>query len=107
MDGHEARTVRWLVRFVKTWFTSNRRGRVYEGETVVIAGLLQDRVVREDSRVPVLGDIPGLGRLFHRSKEVTRKTDLVVLLTPTLLTPAEVAGTPVREQGTVFRTARP
>jgi type II secretory pathway component GspD/PulD (secretin) len=62
--------------------------RVRENDTVVIAGMLDERLHREERRVPVLGDIPGLGAVFRSERTSRRKTDLVILLTPTVLAPA-------------------
>jgi MSHA biogenesis protein MshL len=67
--------------------------RVHEGETIVIAGLMQERALTETSKVPVLGDIPVVGGLFQRKGVTKRKTDLVILLTPTVLSPGEIAAT--------------
>jgi type II secretory pathway component GspD/PulD (secretin) len=64
--------------------------RVHENETIVIAGLMNERTSKDRSRVPVLGDLPGIGGLFRRDAHSTRKTDLVILLTPTIMTPARV-----------------
>jgi type II secretory pathway component HofQ len=61
--------------------------RVHEKETVVITGLMEERVRSEERRVPVIGDVPGLGRLFRSEVSNRRKTDLVILLTPTVITP--------------------
>jgi type II secretory pathway component GspD/PulD (secretin) len=60
--------------------------RVAEGETVVIAGLISDRQLEETSKVPLLGDIPVVGPLFRKKRLESRKTDLVILLTPRILT---------------------
>jgi MSHA biogenesis protein MshL len=60
--------------------------RVAEGETVVIAGLISNRELEQTSKVPVLGDIPFLGHLFRKTQVESRKTDLVILLTPRILT---------------------
>ncbi len=65
--------------------------RVREGETVVIAGLMQDRTTNDVGKVPLLGDLPGVGGLFRRSERSRTKTDLVILLTPTILGPGTVA----------------
>ncbi len=55
---------------------------VKDGETIVIAGLIEDSSQDTVSRVPGLGDIPGLGWLFKtRSKAVTKK-NLFIFLTP-------------------------
>jgi MSHA biogenesis protein MshL len=65
--------------------------RVHEGETVVIAGLMQDRALSEKTKVPVLGDLPLVGGLFQRQERSKRKTDLVILLTPMIMSPGEIA----------------
>ncbi len=67
--------------------------RVHQGETVVIAGLMQDRFNVDSTKVPVLGDLPGIGAGFRRKERTTRKTDLVILLTATILSPDQRAVT--------------
>jgi MSHA biogenesis protein MshL len=64
--------------------------RVHENETIVIAGLMAERTSSERLRVPIIGDLPGIGGLFRRDARAKRKTDLVILLTPTIMTPARV-----------------
>jgi MSHA biogenesis protein MshL len=54
------------------------------GQIVVIGGLIQTRVVDENSSVPFFGDIPLIGELFKQKSESTTKTELVILLRPTL-----------------------
>jgi type II secretion system protein D len=58
---------------------------VRDGETVVIGGLIQTREEERRSKVPVLGDIPGVGEIF-KSKEYNRsKTELLVIITPRII----------------------
>jgi pilus assembly protein CpaC len=64
--------------------------RVHENETIVIAGLMDERISKEQSSVPLLRDLPAIGGLFRRDSHNRRKTDLVILLTPTIMTPARV-----------------
>jgi MSHA biogenesis protein MshL len=71
--------------------------RVREGETIVIAGLMQDRTIQDTSKVPVLGDVPVVGNLFKRTEKNRRKTDLVILLTPTVMGPGETTAITARE----------
>ncbi len=52
------------------------------GQTVVIGGLMQDSKTSTDSKIPVLGDIPLLGALFHHKIKADAKTELVIFLTP-------------------------
>jgi len=59
--------------------------RAREGEVVVIGGLMQEKKSTNDSKVPILGDLPGIGRLFSSTTQEARKTELVVLLSPTVM----------------------
>jgi MSHA biogenesis protein MshL len=80
--------------------------RVHEGETIVIAGLMQDRTSVEKSKVPVLGDVPLVGGLFRREDRLKRKTDLVILLTPTILAPGEIAAAAAMDQQRLYEQQR-
>jgi MSHA type pilus biogenesis protein MshL len=71
--------------------------RVRQGETIVIAGLMQDRANIDTSKVPFIGDVPVVGHLFKRTEKTRRKTDLVILLTPTVMGPGETTATTARE----------
>lgn len=59
--------------------------RVRGGETVVIGGLMQTRRDKNTSGVPVLKDIPGVGKVFTSVTDETAKDELVIFLTPTIL----------------------
>jgi MSHA type pilus biogenesis protein MshL len=72
--------------------------RVHENETIVIAGLMQERSSRDRTQVPVLGDLPVIGGLFRRDERATRKTDLVILLTPTIMTPGRASQTSAQDE---------
>ena len=76
--------------------------RVHPGETVVIAGLMQDRVTKETAKVPLIGDVPIIGGLFRRQEITKRKTDLVILLTPKVMTPGGVMETTAREREQLY-----
>lgn len=56
-----------------------------DGQIIVLGGLIQDDVTRTDSKVPVLGDIPLLGRLFKSSRDSRVKRNLMVFLRPTVV----------------------
>lgn len=56
-----------------------------EGQTLAIAGLLNNRVTANKEVVPLLGDIPVLGSLFRSVRYERRETELVVLVTPRLV----------------------
>jgi pilus assembly protein CpaC len=60
-----------------------------EGQSFVIAGLLDDRATETMSKVPGLANIPVLGVLFKSRQENKTKTELVVIVTPVITDPAE------------------
>ena len=59
--------------------------RVRDGQTLVMAGIIQDQDRVDITKVPVLGDIPLLGRLFRRTNNTKQRSELVVLITPQIL----------------------
>ncbi len=64
--------------------SSENRVIARDGQTVVIGGLMEDRVTKTHKKVPLLGDIPLLGMLFKSIDEKTSKTELLIFLTPTV-----------------------
>ena len=59
--------------------------RAADGQLVVIGGLMQDEQARQNARTPFLGAIPLLGNLFRQTRNSGRKTELVILLRPTVV----------------------
>ncbi len=59
--------------------------RVKAGETIVIGGLLEDRTIKQTSKLPLLGDIPFLGRLFSSVRQENKQTELFIFITPYLV----------------------
>jgi MSHA type pilus biogenesis protein MshL len=66
--------------------------RMRAGETTMIGGLVQSRNETTRSGIPVLKDIPLLGRLFTNTKQEVVRSELVVFLTPTIITGQPGAG---------------
>jgi general secretion pathway protein D len=65
---------------------------VRDGQTIVIGGLISDQYELRENKVPILGDIPLLGLLFRSEFEESTKTELLIVLTPHVITsPAEEA----------------
>lgn len=56
--------------------------RASNGQIVVIGGLMQNTTQNQQASVPVMGDIPLFGHLFRSTRQVTRKSELVILLKP-------------------------
>jgi general secretion pathway protein D len=63
--------------------------RLKDGETQVLAGLISDEDRASASRVPGLGDLPLLGRLFSSHRDEGNKTEIVLLITPRILRQVE------------------
>ena len=59
---------------------------VDDGETIVLGGVFREEETATESKTPVLGDIPGLGRLFKRTVTDTRRTELLIFITPGIIT---------------------
>jgi type II secretory pathway component GspD/PulD (secretin) len=59
--------------------------RVRNNQTVLIGGLLQDKVTENTLGLPILKDIPYLGKLFTHINRETTKTELVIMLTPRIV----------------------
>ena len=58
---------------------------VPDQQTVVLGGLVRDNVTFNESKIPLLGDIPGLGWLFKSRSQQVEKVNLLVFLTPTVV----------------------
>jgi type II secretory pathway component GspD/PulD (secretin) len=56
-----------------------------DGDTLVIGGLITKSTVSDKAKIPLLGDIPLLGKLFTRTKDVETKTELTFWITPHIL----------------------
>jgi len=59
--------------------------RLQDGEMVIIGGLIQEETSHTERKVPLLGDIPWLGRLFKGTYDVKTKSELVIFLSPRLV----------------------
>jgi general secretion pathway protein D len=59
--------------------------RLHDGETQVLAGLISDDERRSADRVPGLGELPVVGRLFSHTNDSNTRTEIVLLITPRLL----------------------
>jgi general secretion pathway protein D len=59
--------------------------RLKDGETQVLAGLINDEDRRNADKVPGLSSIPGLGRLFTSNSDTVNKTEIVLLITPRIV----------------------
>jgi pilus assembly protein CpaC len=58
-----------------------------DGQSFVLAGLIDNKVSKEVSKIPLLGDIPILGTLFSSTRYKNEETELMVMVTPKLVRP--------------------
>ena len=65
---------------------------VDDGQIIVLGGLIQDSFTDGSNRVPVIGDIPGVGALFRYDNRQRIKTNLMVFLKPTVIRTAGGSG---------------
>ena len=76
---------------------------VEDNEVIILGGLIRDKETQGESRVPVLGSIPGLGMLFRNRTTSTEKQNLMVFLHPTVLkNQADIAEATERKFNRVF-----
>jgi general secretion pathway protein D len=59
--------------------------RLKDGETQILAGLISDEERSSASRLPGLGDLPIIGKLFSSERNSTNKTEIVLLITPRIV----------------------
>lgn len=64
---------------------------VGHGQTIALGGLMKENEGEAISRVPIIGDIPILGNLFKYTSKTKEKTELLVLVTPTIITSTDDA----------------
>jgi type II secretory pathway component GspD/PulD (secretin) len=66
--------------------------RMRNGTTVVLGGLIQTEEAKNLRKVPLLGDIPGLGKwLFTGTYKADKKRELVIFVTPRIIAPGETS----------------
>src|SRR5262249_12761323 len=68
---------------------------VYDGQTVVLGGLMREDVQKTEDKTPIIGDIPLIGRAFRTNVDQHVKKNLVIFVTARIVTPA---GIPLNEE---------
>ncbi|MCP4496015.1 MAG: hypothetical protein GY825_04450 [Phycisphaeraceae bacterium] len=77
--------------------TADTTVTVKDGETVVIGGLIEENSERRDMKIPLLGDIPLIGGLFRSESEVRRRTELLIVLTPRVVSNTDMGEGSLRD----------
>ena len=63
--------------------------KMQDGQLVIIGGLISRKSTTDDEKIPFIGDIPGLGKLFTRTKNSESRSELVLLLRPHIVSGEE------------------
>ncbi len=95
-DGNEFSIVLTENRIEMPVFSTRRVNTaltIYDGYTVAIGGLLREDVQTVEDKVPILGDIPVLGRLFQTKADFRIKSNLIIFVTAQIIDPT---GRPLR-----------
>ncbi|EDP58851.1 type II secretion system secretin GspD [Vibrio sp. AND4] len=71
------------VRFAKRQL--NTSVMIQDGQMLVLGGLVDERAMESESKVPLLGDIPVIGQLFKSTSTQTQKRNLMVFIKPTII----------------------
>lgn len=56
-----------------------------DGQTVVLGGVFKNTIGNNQSKVPFLGDLPGVGRLFRNNVRLNNKEELLIFVTPRIV----------------------
>ena len=66
---------------------------VASGQSIVLAGFMQDRATKARQQVPLLGDMPVVGNLFKEKNDQIRRTELLIAITPQVINdPSQIRG---------------
>ena len=98
-DGYVTMKIRPEVSSAATYITTGQNNQipivdtsevettvqVRDGVTIVIGGLIKDEKTGQDSKVPLLGDIPLVGAAFRNTNHLKEKTEIVIFLTPRII----------------------
>ncbi|OFV97943.1 MAG: type II secretion system protein GspD [Acidobacteria bacterium RIFCSPLOWO2_12_FULL_54_10] len=77
--------------------TVSTQAVVQDGETIALGGIIQESRTIAKNRIPLLGDIPYVGGLFGHTSTSNQKTELIILLTPTVIRNAAESENAVEE----------
>ena len=71
--------------------SANAKVAVRDGEMIVLGGFIKTKTTTYEDGVPVLRDVPLLGKLFESTRDVDERNELIVLMRPTVLKTPEAA----------------
>ncbi len=87
IDGQNSQTINGQVNLANVYASRRITTQVLipSGNTLVMGGLVSDTTTKANSKVPILGDTPGLGYLFRRDSRSRTKQNLIIFVTPTIV----------------------
>lgn len=59
--------------------------RIKDGETLVLGGMTKEEETKEVTKIPILGDLPGVGMFFRNTDTEKEKTELIIMITPKII----------------------
>jgi len=71
---------------------------VPDGKKIIIGGLLNSNIIKRTSKLPLLGDLPIVGKVFQHQSETMDNTDLIMEITPRLITGDEPVQEPILDE---------
>ena len=80
---------------------------VWDGQTVVLGGLIREDVQKTEDRTPIIGDIPLVGRLFRTNVDQHIKRNLIIFVTARLVNPGGQLVNPAEEEEESEATIEP
>jgi pilus assembly protein CpaC len=94
LDFSNALTIQGFLIPAISSRTAETEVDLHEGESFAIAGLIDNRVTQQVSKLPGIGDLPILGNLFRTRSTEKSNTELLVLITPTFVKPFGAGAAP-------------
>lgn len=80
--------------------------RAKSGQVVIIGGLMQNSIEQRVSKIPLLGDLPLIGGLFRHTQDISKKSELVILLKPIIVNSKEQMSQQVRRMRSRIKQIR-
>jgi len=80
--------------------------RARDSQVIVIGGLMQELVTDDVASTPFLGDLPVLGHMFRHTRQVSKKTELVILLRPVIVDNGRAWSNQIQQTSQQFRDLR-
>jgi len=91
LDFTNALTIQGFLIPALTTNRAESEVQLRDGQSFAIAGLLDNRVTEQFSKIPWIGDVPILGKLFQSRSLTKSKNELLIVVTPRIVHPSEVA----------------